>query len=70
MNNRRSEVRVATYADVRRDGFAQALGNTKGAAIALALFAMLLPACTTNAPNAGGPTALTNVERLVRIGQR
>lgn len=35
--------------------------NTNGAAIALALFATFLSACTAD-PNAGGPTAESNVE--------
>ncbi len=61
MNNRFSKVRVASYACVQRDDFAQASWHTKGAAIALAFFALLLPACTTNDPNAGGPTAQSNV---------
>ncbi|MBD1835338.1 hypothetical protein H6F61_22290 [Cyanobacteria bacterium FACHB-472] len=61
MKNRFNEVRVASYASVRRNGFAQALSNTKGTAIGLAFLALLLPACTTTDPNAGGPTAQTNV---------
>jgi hypothetical protein len=62
MNNRFNEVRVANYACVCRDDSAQALWNTKGAAIALAFLAMLLPACSTNtAEQVGGPTAKTNV---------
>lgn len=61
MNNRISEVRVASYAYVRRDE-TKALWNPKGAAIALAFFAILLPACTTNTTEkVGGPTAKTNV---------
>ena len=62
MNNRFNEFQVASYAAARRNGFAQALWNTKGAAIALAFLAMLLPACSTNtAEQVGGPTAKTNV---------
>ncbi|HEY9668229.1 MAG TPA: hypothetical protein V6C91_15565 [Coleofasciculaceae cyanobacterium] len=61
MNNRFNEVRVASYASVRRNGFAQALWNTKGTVITLAFFAMFLPACTTD-QKVGGPTAQTNVE--------
>lgn len=62
MNNRFNEVQVASYASVRRDDLTQAPGNIKGAALALALLAMLLPACTTNNPEkVGGPTAKTNV---------
>lgn len=61
MNNRFNEVRVASYASVRRNGLAQALWNTKGTAIALAFFAMFLPACGTD-QKVGGPTAQTNVE--------
>ena len=62
MNNRFNEFQFASYAAARRNGFAQALWNTKGAAIALAFLAMLLPACSTNtAEQVGGPTAKTNV---------
>lgn len=61
MNNKFSEVRVASYASVHCNDSAQALWNTKGAAIALAFLAMLLPACTTNNEQVGGPTAQTNV---------
>ena len=62
MNNRFNEVQVASYESVRRDGFTQAPWNTKGAAIALAFLAMLLPACTTNtSEKVGDPTAKTNV---------
>ncbi len=61
MNNRTTEVQVATYAHVCRGNSAQALWNTKGAAIALAFLAMFLPACATKDPNAGGPTAQSNV---------
>jgi hypothetical protein len=62
MNNRFNEIQVASYASVRRDSFTQAPWNTKGAAIALAFLAMLLPACTTNtSEKVGGPTAKTNV---------
>jgi hypothetical protein len=61
MNNRFNEVRVDSYAYVRRNSFTQALWNTKGTAIALAFLAMFLPACATNDPNAGGPTAQSNV---------
>jgi hypothetical protein len=62
MNNRFNEVQVASYASARRDDLTQAPWNTKGAALALALLAMLLPACTTNNPEkVGGPTAKTNV---------
>jgi len=62
MNNRFNEVQVASYASVRRDDLTQAPWNTKGAAFALALLAMLLPACSTNtAEKVGGPTARTNV---------
>ncbi len=61
MNNRFNEVQVASYAYVHRNN-AKALWNPKGAAIALAFLAMLLPACTTNtAERVGGPTAKTNV---------
>ena len=61
MNKRISEVRVASYASVCGDS-AKTLLNPKGAAIALAFFAMLLPACTTNTTEkVGGPTAKTNV---------
>ena len=62
MNNRFNEVQVASYASARRDDLTQAPWNTKGAALAPALLAMLLPACTTNNPEkVGGPTAKTNV---------
>jgi hypothetical protein len=62
MNNRFNEFQVASYAAARRNGFAQALWNTKGAAIALAFLAMLLPACSTKtAEQVGDPTAKTNV---------
>ncbi len=62
MNNRFNEFQFASYAAARRNGFAQALWNTKGAAIALAFLAMLLPACSTKtAEQVGGPTAKTNV---------
>lgn len=62
MKNRFNEVQVASYASVQQDCFAQTPWNTKGAAIALALLAMLLPACTTNnSEKVGGPTAKTNV---------
>ncbi len=62
MNNRFNEVQVASYASTRRDDLTQAPWNTKGAAIALAFLAMLLPACTTNtSEKVGGPTAKTNV---------
>ena len=61
MNNRFNKVRVASYAGVHRDD-TKALWNPKGAAIALAFLAMLLPACSTNtAEKVGGPTAKTNV---------
>jgi len=62
MNNRFNEFQFASYAAARRNGFAQALWKTKGAAIALAFLAMLLPACSTKtAEQVGGPTAKTNV---------
>lgn len=61
MNNKFSEVRVASYTSVHRNDFVQAWWNTKGAAIALAFLAMFLPACTTNNEQVGGPTAQTNV---------
>jgi hypothetical protein len=61
MNDRFSKVPVASYAGVQRDDSAQMSWHTKGAAIALAFFALLLPACSTNDPNAGGPTAQSNV---------
>jgi len=61
MNDRFSKVRVASYAGVQPDDSAQMSWHTKGAAIALAFFALLLPACSTNDPNAGGPTAQSNV---------
>lgn len=62
MNNRFNEVQVATYASVHHDSFTQALWKTKGAAIALAFLAMLLPACSTNTTEqVGGPTAKRNV---------
>lgn len=60
MNKRFNEVRVASYASVRRDSFAQTPWNSKGVAIALAFFALFLPACAEE--NVGGPTAQTNVE--------
>lgn len=60
MNNRPTEVRFASYADVRRARFAQPSWYSKTAAIAIAGLAMLLPACS-NDPNAGGPTAQSNV---------
>ena len=62
MINRHSEVRVASYAGVRRGDFRQAFCRPQGAALALAILALLLPACTTNNPEqVGGPTANTNV---------
>ncbi|MEW5859922.1 MAG: hypothetical protein AB1861_21470 [Cyanobacteriota bacterium] len=62
MINRPSEVRVASYAGVRRGNFRQAFCRPQGAAIALAILALLLPACTTNnQEKVGGPTANTNV---------
>ncbi|MBD2744937.1 hypothetical protein [Coleofasciculus sp. FACHB-1120] len=62
MINRPSEVQVASYASAQSGNSAQALCRPKGAAIALAILAFLLPACTSNNPEkVGGPTANTNV---------
>lgn len=51
---------VATGVLAYRDNFPQRLWSTS-AAIGLSALALLLPACTTNDPNAGGPTAQSNV---------
>jgi hypothetical protein len=50
------------FNDDHGNGFAPRLWNAKGGAIALALTAMLLPACTNNdQPVAGGPGPQSNV---------
>lgn len=59
MVNKPSDDRVANRASVRRGGFAQALWNTKRA-IALAILAVVLPACNQSA----GPEAGTTLSEI------
>lgn len=59
MVNKPSYGQVANRASVRSSGFAQALWNT-GQAIALALFAAVLPACTPSP----GPKAGTTISEV------
>lgn len=61
MINRSTNTQVASYASVQSGNFTQALWNTKGAAIGLALVGMLFAGCTANQEEVAGPTGKTNV---------
>lgn len=61
MIDRFSEEQVTNGQGICSDRFAQVHWTSKGAIALMAVMTLLLPACSTNDSNVGGPTAKTNV---------
>ncbi len=60
MVNRHNNSHFEECKQTHTDSIGKRAWNIKGGVITLALLALVLPACT-NDPNAGGPTAASNV---------
>jgi len=60
MINRHNDSQLEEYNHIHTDSVGKRAWNIRGGAIALALLALVLPACNSD-PNAGGPTSASNV---------